>query len=82
VVLDFGLWTRKEREDFRHRAALLGATTVVHFLNVPHHELLVRLEKRNRGRPEDVTYIPPEKLKQWFPKFEPPDAVELESTES
>ncbi len=80
VILDFGLWTRSERDDFRKRASALGANTVIHFLDVPHSELFARLEHRNKGAQDDVTYIPPYKLKEWIPMFQPPDASELDLT--
>src|SRR5512139_2882358 len=47
VILDFGFWSRVEREDFRGRAKLLGASSEVHFLDVSEAELLRRLAARN-----------------------------------
>jgi predicted kinase len=47
VILDFGFWAREEREDFRSRAKQLGASSEVHFLDVPPDELLRRLAQRN-----------------------------------
>jgi len=78
VILDFGLWTRSERDDFRARAAALGAATIVHFLDVPHEELLARLAIRNKQSLNDITHIPPAMLKQWIPLFQPPDSDELD----
>lgn len=78
VILDFGLWTKSERDDFRERAAALNATTVIHYLNVPHDKLFARLEIRNNGAPDEVTYIPPAMLKEWISIFEVPDDKELE----
>jgi predicted kinase len=78
VILDFGLWQRTERDDYRARAAALGATTVIHYLAVPHAELLARLEARNREQSGEVTKIPPSMLKDWIPRFQAPDAGELE----
>lgn len=77
VILDFGLWARSERDDLRKRAAALGATTVIHFLDVPYDELFVRLEARNKGALDEVTHIPPSMLKKWIPIFQAPDAREL-----
>jgi len=77
VILDFGLWTRCERDDFRARATALGATSVVHFLDVSRSELLDRLEHRNRMSPNEVTHIPTSMLEQWIPLFQAPDAAEL-----
>src|SRR5690242_5394045 len=47
VILDFGFWAREEREDYRSRAKQLGASSEVHFLDVPPEELLRRLLHRN-----------------------------------
>jgi predicted kinase len=49
VILDFGFWAREEREDYRLRAKQLGASSEVHFLDVPGDELLRRLVRRNFG---------------------------------
>ena len=77
VILDFGMWTKCERDDYRERAATLGVTTVIHFLDVSNPELFKRLEARNKGASNDVTYIPPHLLKDWISLFEAPDAIEL-----
>jgi len=79
VILDFGLWSRVERDDFRTRATALGAKTKIHFLNVPHETLLERLEQRNIKVQvsNESFYIPPSMMKEWFPLFEPPDKEEL-----
>src|SRR5215207_7529316 len=50
VILDFGFWAREEREDYRLRAKQLGASSEVHFLDVPGDELLWRLVHRNAQR--------------------------------
>lgn len=77
AILDFGLWARSEREDYRARAAALGATTVIHFLDVPQDELFARLDARNKEALDEVTLIPPSMLKEWLPIFQAPDDGEL-----
>ena len=77
VILDFGLWSREERDDFRSRATVLGAATKLHFLDVPHDELLERLETRNKQSPADVTIIPKSLMKICFEKFETPCEAEM-----
>jgi phosphoribosyl 1,2-cyclic phosphodiesterase len=47
VILDFGFWGKSEREDFRARAARLGASCEIHFLNFSEEILFERLAKRN-----------------------------------
>ena len=77
VILDFGFWTRAEREDFRSRAKQLGASSEVHFLDVPSDELLRRLAYRN-ARPELAFHIPEEMMRPWIEFFQKPDPDELQ----
>ncbi len=56
VILDFGFWAREEREDYRSRAKQLGASSEVHFLDVPEEELLRRLAQRN-AQPLPTAFI-------------------------
>ncbi len=77
VILDFGLWSREEREGFRARAARLGVGSELHFLNVSEEELLERLKVRNAQLPPGAFAIPEERLKEWIKIFQPPTADEL-----
>lgn len=77
VILDFGFWSRAEREDFATRAASLGAKTTIHFMAVPRDELLARLDKRNAEAPRHAFIIPRADLLGWLKRFEPPTADEL-----
>jgi predicted kinase len=77
VVLDFGFWSREEREHFRNQAALLGARSQVHALLLPLDELWARLERRNAARPAGTFHITREQLESWWSKFEPPHADEV-----
>lgn len=77
VILDFGFWAREEREDFRSRAQRLGASSEVHFLDVPSDELLRRLEVRN-AQPGLAFHIPEEMMRPWIEQFQKPDADELQ----
>ena len=77
VILDFGLWTKQERDKFRRRATTLGAKTKIHFLDVPFEELIERLEVRNSGHHEEVTFIPLSKMREYRPQFQAPDESEL-----
>ncbi len=77
VVLDFGFWTREEREDFRRRAKELGAASEVHFLDAPEEELLRRLATRNAQPPEACFRISPAAMKRWISSFQRPTADEL-----
>jgi predicted kinase len=77
VILDFGLWAKDERQDFRRRAAALGAETKIHFLDVPFEKLLERLDERNKQVSEDVTFIPLSMMSEYLQRFQAPDKEEL-----
>jgi len=77
VILDFGFWAREEREEFRSRAKELGASSEVHFLDVPHDELLRRLAQRNAQLSKFSFRIPEEMMKPWIAFFQKPTPDEL-----
>ncbi len=81
VILDFGFWAREEREDFRLRARQLGASSEIHFLDVPEEELMRRLEKRNLETSHTSFVIREEAMKPWIAFFQPPTPDELERRE-
>ena len=78
VILENGFWLRRDRDDFRARAAALGAATKLHFLDVPRDELLRRLALRNAALPQDTFRIGEGQLDLWSTWFEPPTPDELE----
>lgn len=78
VILDFGFWAREEREDYRSRAKELGASSEVHFLDVPPEELMRRLMARNSQSSPTTFYIPEEMMKPWLGFFQRPTPDELE----
>lgn len=81
VILDFGFWAREEREDYRQRAKRLGASSEVHFLDVPAEELLRRLAVRNAQPSKACFYISEERMKPWIELFQTPSPQELERRE-
>lgn len=81
AILDFGFWSRSEREDYRARAARLGASSELHALIVPEDELLTRLEVRNAQPPPGAFVISSAQLRTWYTLFEPPAANELQRRE-
>jgi hypothetical protein len=78
VILEFGFWSRRERDEFRSRAAALGSDTKLHFLDVPRDELLRRLALRNAALPEDTFRVDETQLDLWLNLFEPPTPDELQ----
>ena len=81
VILDFGFWAREEREDYRLRAKRLGASSEVHFLDVPEEELLMRLAIRNSQPSQESFHISAESMKPWLESFQKPAPEELERRE-
>lgn len=67
VVLDFGFWSREERDDFRARARRLGVGFRLHFMDVPVPELFARMEARNRVRDGRTFFIPREEMEKYIP---------------
>lgn len=77
VVLDFGLWTRAERDEMRSAARRLGVGVELHYLAVPTDELWRRIEARNSEPPWDGYPIRRADLDGWIRVFQAPDGAEL-----
>jgi predicted kinase len=82
VILDFGFWSRSERDEFRARAKQLGARSELYFLDVPEEMLLIRLTERNSQLPPGTFWIDETRLRLWSSWFEPPTPDELRPWES
>ncbi|MEF2278903.1 AAA family ATPase [Deinococcus sp. YIM 134068] len=76
VVLDYGLWSRAEREEFRARGEALGVRVELHVLDVPLEELWRRLEARNRALPPNTFPVTRAELDEWLGWYEPPTGEE------
>lgn len=77
VVLDFGFWSRRERDEFRARAALLGASAEVRFLDAARSELSTRLARRNAAPPAGSVRVTEAQLDEYLSSFEAPGPEEL-----
>ena len=77
VILEFGFWSRTERDDYKKIARKLGAKTKLHYLDVPTVELKLRIEKRNSSLPADGFFVDPNLIDDWAKSFEAPTADEL-----
>jgi predicted kinase len=77
VVLDWGVWSRAERDLYRTAAREVGARVVLCLLDPPLDELWERLARRNADRPSGVFEIPREALLRWAQMFQRPTAEEL-----
>lgn len=72
VILDFGFWSRRERDDFRVRASALGVGFEIHFVDASRDELLARLQTRNATAGPGDVLVDAEALDRYISWFEPP----------
>ena len=78
VVLDWGLWTREERDRYRSEAQERDARVVLCLLDLgPRDELVRRLNKRNAALPAGTFRIDEELLDYGLRRFERPTSAEL-----
>jgi predicted kinase len=75
-ILDFGLWSRAERDALRLGARALGVRVELHFLDVEPDELLRRIETRYADAPHTTAEISAEQLAIWAASFEAPTEEE------
>lgn len=75
-ILDFGLWSREERDALRLRARALGVRVELHVLDAEPEELLRRIETRYAEAPHTTAEITAEQLAAWAERFERPDDAE------
>jgi predicted kinase len=80
VILDFGFWTREERDGFRARAAQLGADCVIHYAEASLDVLLARLAARNAELPPGTFAIRESDIRAWAARFEAPTPDEQAAT--
>jgi predicted kinase len=74
VVLDYGLWLRTEREEYKKLVEDAGGTWRLIHLKVDKAELLRRLAERNQRSATDANAltVTPEMLDDFFARFEEP----------
>ena len=77
VVLDFGLWKRRERDEMRSVARSLGVGVELHYLDVDADELWRRIEARNLEPPWNRHPIRRAAFDGWLAVFQAPDRAEL-----
>ncbi|MDQ6435120.1 AAA family ATPase [Mesorhizobium sp. LHD-90] len=77
VVVDWGVWSRAERDICREQARAAGAKVMLCFLDVPFEELWDRVSRRNAVLPAGTFNISRTDLLRWSKLFEPPTAEEM-----
>jgi predicted kinase len=73
VIVEWGTWSRAERNDLRLQAQKLGAAVELHYLTAPFDVLFHRVQRRRREHPP----ITQERLTEWSRKFQAPDSREM-----
>ena len=74
-ILDFGLWSREERDALRLRARAQGVRVELHVLDIELDELMRRTAKRYAA-PYTTAEISAEQLAIWASSFETPSDAE------
>ena len=75
-ILDFGLWSREERDALRLRARAQGVRVELHVLDVELDELVRRSARRYVDAPHTTAEIPAEQMAVWASSFETPSDAE------
>lgn len=82
VVIEWGVWSRAERDEVRVRARDLGVRVELRFLDEPIDVLWERVRHRNETGPPGTPIISREDLVAWSTRFEPPTPDELSRFDS
>jgi predicted kinase len=77
VVLDFGVWSRVERDALRALAESAGAACELVYLEVPEDQQRRWRDRRASEEPATTFPITDADLDDYRRRFEPPDAAEL-----
>jgi predicted kinase len=78
VVIEWGLWTRADRDMMRTRGRTLGVPVELHYLDVPLETLWERISARNADPPRGSFVVSREDLVEWATEwFEAPHADEM-----
>jgi predicted kinase len=75
-ILDFGLWSREERDALRLRARRVGVRVELHYVDVELAELVRRTAQRRADAPESAPDISAEQLAVWASSFQAPSSAE------
>jgi predicted kinase len=70
VVLDWGLWSREERDRYRTQARAVGARVVLCLLEASRQELLDRLRSRNAAAPPGIFRVTEEEFERAWRFFQ------------
>jgi len=77
VTLEWGHWTRVERDEKRLGARALGVGVELHYLDAPLEELIERAERRNASGEWTASPMTRAHFESWATIFQPPDEEEI-----
>jgi predicted kinase len=77
VVIEWGMWSRTERDLARTEARKLGASVELHHLDAPVEELHARITARGRELHLTGREITLDELREWAAIIQPPTPDEL-----
>ncbi|WP_282203128.1 AAA family ATPase [Kitasatospora fiedleri] len=81
VVLDHGLWLRKDREEWKRLVVAAGGRWRLLYFPVPEDELLRRLEERNRREDANALTVTVGALADFHERFDVPEGEDEETVE-
>jgi len=77
VILEWGHWSRAERDEKRLGARALGVGVELHHLHAPLDELIERAERRNASGEWRASPMTRAHFESWATLFQPPDEEEI-----
>ena len=78
VILDFGLWSKKERREVREFFGSKNAEFSVHYIDTPLAKIRANIDKRNSGVDESDYFIDDAIFDKCLSLFEVPDEDEID----
>jgi predicted kinase len=79
VVIEWGVWSREEREALRHAAREVGVAVELRYVSAPIDELWRRIVERDLEGRWGARSITRSDLEEWSETYEPPTDEELAS---
>lgn len=76
VILDFGFWSRKSRDDARKRLRSIGAEAILYCVTCTNETMKTRVLNRTAEMPEHALYIDDSAIATFYERFEPIDLDE------
>lgn len=71
VILDFGFWSRKSRDEARQRVQAVGAKSVLYHVTCADESMQARVLSRTAAMPEHALYIDKSAIEAFRERFEP-----------